>query len=199
LFSIGFRESISELRTAWKAINSKDSAGRTDEMTAPISARISSSIQDTCCEAAGYIKDRIQPTCTTPDQRVYFEKLLGDFDRYRAEVLSGHPRDEAAVSALKHYTAAADASICNLPSTDPVRLGLMLNFSIYYYEIMHNPERACIIAKAACDDAIEGNLFFRGPCESAKPTVEQSRHIFGLIRANLIKWSSQLVPKAIQS
>nr|KAG5700603.1 hypothetical protein BaRGS_015399 [Batillaria attramentaria] len=41
-----------------------------------------------------------------------------------------------------------------LPPTHPIRLGLALNFSVFYYEILNSPDRACRLAKAAFDDAI---------------------------------------------
>lgn len=35
-----------------------------------------------------------------------------------------------------------------------IRLGLALNFSVFYYEILNSPDRACHLAKQAFDDAI---------------------------------------------
>lgn len=40
-----------------------------------------------------------------------------------------------------------------------MRLGLALNFSVFYYEIMQAPEKACKMAREAFDDAI-ANLDF---------------------------------------
>lgn len=36
---------------------------------------------------------------------------------------------------------------------NPVLLGLALNFSVFYYEIVGNPKQACIIAKDALTGA----------------------------------------------
>jgi hypothetical protein len=41
-----------------------------------------------------------------------------------------------------------------LKSTHPIRLGLALNYSVFYYEILNSPDHACKLAKAAFDNAI---------------------------------------------
>ncbi len=43
--------------------------------------------------------------------------------------------------------SAQDIALVDLPPTHPIRLGLALNFSVFYYEILNSPERACHLAK----------------------------------------------------
>ena len=58
----------------------------------------------------------------------------------------------------KAYQDAFDIAKAKMPSTHPIRLGLAHNFSVFYYEIINSPDRACHLAKqvwatfvAVCD------------------------------------------------
>ncbi len=67
--------------------------------------------------------------------------------RYLAEFQSGDFRKESSAKALEAYTSASKIANEFLPPTHPIRLGLALNFSVFYYEILNSPNNACQLAK----------------------------------------------------
>ena len=83
----------------------------------------------------------------------------GDYHRYLAEFAIGDKRKTSADSSLEAYKAATEVAHTDLAPTHPIRLGLALNFSVFYYEILNAPDQACHLAKQAFDDAIAGSWY----------------------------------------
>ncbi|XP_066335267.1 14-3-3-like protein [Miscanthus floridulus] len=51
---------------------------------------------------------------------------------------------------MNAYKAAKDIALADLAPTHLIRLGPALNFSVFYYEILNSPDRACNLAKQVC-------------------------------------------------
>jgi hypothetical protein len=49
--------------------------------------------------------------------------------------------------SMNAYKEATEIAKAKMPTTHPIRLGLALNFSVFYYEILNDPEEACKLAK----------------------------------------------------
>lgn len=45
------------------------------------------------------------------------------------------------------YSDAFEISKAKMQPTHPIRLGLALNFSVFFYEILNSPDKACQLAK----------------------------------------------------
>lgn len=87
-------------------------------------------------------------------------------------------------SSLITNQNATDVAQTELTPTHPIRLGLALNFSVFYYEILNSPDRACHLAKQAFDDAI-------AELDSlSEESYRDSTLIMQLLRDNLTLWTS---------
>lgn len=54
---------------------------------------------------------------------------------------------ETVAKSQMAYQDAFDISKESMQPTHPIRLGLALNFSVFYYEILNSQEKACSLAK----------------------------------------------------
>ena len=91
---------------------------------------------------------------TNSSSKATFLKLVADFSRYIAEFSQGDLLICAKESALDHYKqaeiACKDFSDCN-----KIKLSLKLNISVFYNEIMNDPQQACSIVEGALEKAMK--------------------------------------------
>ena len=111
--------------------------------------------------------------------------MKGDYYRYLAEFLKGKDNSEVIEKAQEAYQKASQAAN-NLKATHPIRLGLALNYSVFYYEIVNSPELACKLAKQAFDSAI-------AELDSLEEDeYRDSAAIMQLLRDNLTLWTTDM-------
>lgn len=97
--------------------------------------------------------------------------------------LSDENAAERAQAETAYRTSMDHAQ--SLPSVNPIKLGLHLNFSVFYYEIMNDPEEAFKIARKALDGAVAG-------LDSAtEESVRDAGPVVQLLRDNLALWASE--------
>jgi len=82
--------------------------------------------------------------------------MKGDYLRYLTEVSTKELKKVNANESLNAYKTATQISDNELLGTNPIRLELALNFSVFYYEIMNSTEISNKIAKKAFDEALIG-------------------------------------------
>lgn len=111
--------------------------------------------------------------------------MKGDYYRYIAEYAQGDEHKKAADGALDSYNKASEIANSELSTTHPIRLGLALNFSVFHYEVLNDPSKACTLAKTAFDEAI-------GDIERIQEDqYKDATTIMQLIRDNLTLWTSE--------
>merc|ERR1712068_22356 len=115
---------------------------------------------------------------------VFYFKMKGDYYRYIAEFTDGDAKSKAAEDARLAYEEASQAAAKDLAVTHPIRLGLALNYSVFQYEVLSNPDEASKMARTAFEDAIAelDNV--------AEDSYKDSTLIMQLLRDNLTLWTS---------
>ncbi|KAE8700541.1 14-3-3-like protein D [Hibiscus syriacus] len=168
LLSVGYKNVIGARRASWRILSSieqKEESKGSEQNVKKIKGYrqiVELELSDICKDIMGVINEHLIPSCSGGESTVFYYKMKGDYYRYMAEFKTDDERKEAADQSLKAYQAsstilklsATNTSEAELPPTHPIRLGLALNFSVFYYEIMNSPERACHLAKQAFDEAI---------------------------------------------
>ena len=86
-------------------------------------------------------------------------------------------RKTSADKSLEAYQSATEIAATELAPTHPIRLGLALNFSVFYYEILNSPDKACQMAKTSFDEAIAGKS-----SNPISPLVHDTDQIFNRAR-----------------
>ncbi|XP_051143972.1 14-3-3-like protein 16R [Andrographis paniculata] len=125
-------------------------------------------------------------SASTVDSKVFYLKMKGDYHRYLAEFRTGAERKEAAENTLSAYKFAENIANVELAPTHPICLGLALNFSVFYYEILNSPEQVCHLAKQAFDEAIAELDHLDEDSYTNNTTILQ------FIRNNLSIWTYEL-------
>lgn len=192
ILSVAFKNVVGTRRAAWRVLSSiqkkENNKGNSDNVTKvkTYKAAIEKEMTDICEEILALLTDHLIPKANVGEGKVFFFKMKADYFRYVAEYSTGDKKNQSAQKALQAYNDAGEVAKSALSATHPVKLGLALNHSVFYYEIMQNPEKACQMARQAFDDAIAD--LDNVEDEYYKDTTL----IMQLIRDNLTLWTSEL-------
>jgi len=191
LLSVAYKNSVGSRRTAWRALEAieqkeESKGGRHTNLIKEFKRKVKEELDSFCNDVLHLIDNSVLKFCTSPESRVFFLKMKGDYYRYLAECSTGEQQSKISQGGLQAYQEATSIATNELKETNPIRLGLALNFSVFYYEILNNPTQACSLAKQAFDDAIAKIE------ELNDDEYKDSTTIMQLIRDNLTLWSSEL-------
>ena len=189
LLSTGYKKLISDKRASWRLINSMDK--KEEKKKSPQTTYIKE-IKETLEKELNLICEDIQkiidkyliPNAIDSENKVFFLKLKGDYYRYKCEFANGKEYDDACEKAENVYKEAFEIANKNIPITNSTRLGLALNFSVFYYEIKGLKEEACKIAKNTFDESM------KVLDDLEKTKAKDTLLIIQLLKENLILWSN---------
>ncbi|KPI44405.1 uncharacterized protein AB675_8438 [Cyphellophora attinorum] len=190
LLSVAYKNVIGARRASWRIVTSieqkEESKGNEAQVKLIKDYRqtIESELQKICQDILDVLDKHLIASAQTGESKVFYHKMKGDYHRYLAEFAVSEKRKGSADQSLEAYKSATEIASTDLAPTHPIRLGLALNFSVFYYEILNSPDQACHLAKQAFDDAIAELDTL------SEESYKDSTLIMQLLRDNLTLWTS---------
>lgn len=196
LLSVAFKNVVGTRRAAWRVISliERKEGHKGQPTNAEKAKKYKSTIEKeltTICEKIlDLLKKYLIPNSKSEEAQVFLYKLKGDYQRYIAEFESGELKARATEEAQQSYEKAQNLANECLTATHPMRLGLALNYSVFFYEIKQNAHKACKMARDAFDEAIAelddiDDDFYK-----------DATLIMQLLRDNLTLWTEEVEAEA---
>jgi len=190
LLSVAYKNAVGSRRAAWRIITSVEQKEKSKSNDAQAvfakeyCGKVEKELDTICNTILTLLKDKLIPKASGGESKVFYQKMMADYYRYQAEFKEGEDKKTAAESARQAYEAAQEVATKDLAVTHPIRLGLALNYSVFQYEVLANPDEACKMARTAFEDAIAelDNV--------AEDSYKDSTLIMQLLRDNLTLWTS---------
>uniref|UniRef100_A0A0N5ATH5 14_3_3 domain-containing protein n=1 Tax=Syphacia muris TaxID=451379 RepID=A0A0N5ATH5_9BILA len=199
LLSAAYKSALNVRRYAWRVLAACEAKPHATEkekrMAREYRKTVDTEYRNTCNTLIRMLDELLIPKATEPETKVYLLKMKADYYRYLAEITIDNSKARtlhmAAISILAFaeksmsaYNEAMEIANDNIPATHPLRMGLALNYAVYYYEIVKDVKKACTVAEQAYSDARPELL--HGAEENKEK--RDSLLILQLLQENLTKW-----------
>jgi len=202
LLSVAYKNVIGARRASWRTLNAESQDEKNANIISKYKNQVEEELKEICNDVIDLLtkslikktliddiiakdeprnNDTENKTNAEGEAQVFYLKMAGDYYRYLAEAVSTEQHD---TKSAEYYKQAFELSEKVLEPTHPIRLGLALNYSVCFYEILKDKKKACQLAKDAFDEAISK----LDKLEEAD--YKDSTLIMQLLRDNLTLWTS---------
>lgn len=186
LLSVAYKNVIGSRRRAWRvllSIEQKSEVPEAKDMIIAYKQKVEDELSEYCSDINSIILEVLAPGTSDDEAKVFYHKMAGDYYRYQAEYTVDEAKEKHKDSAEAQYAKASEYA-ANLPVTDPIRLGLALNFSVFCYEIKEDPQAACSLANKAYEECLSELDSMQDDAKKDSELITQ------LLRDNLSLWNT---------
>merc|ERR1712048_691895 len=181
LLSVGFKNLIGFQRGA---IEQNPKYSKFSGSLQGYKTKIEQELYDRCMDIVDIVNSKCMGLASDDESKAFFTKMVGDYYRYVAESAKDEVKEKVKNGALEGYTSAQQHSQ-TLNACNPIRLGLALNFSVFYYEVLNDHKKACELGEKALADALEKID------EVDEETFRDAKSIIELLKENLSLWKEE--------
>lgn len=190
LLSVAYKNVIGARRSAWRIITSIEARetekSATENLPIVVSLRkqFETELAAICEDLLSLLDNYLIPAAiNNGEAQVFYLKMKGDYHRYYAEAAASG--DEQKKAASEAYEKAVKVAVASLAPTHPIRLGLILNYSVFHYEILKEHDKGLELARDAYSEAIT-------ELETLdEEAYRESNLIVQLLRDNLSLWNDE--------
>lgn len=146
--------------------------------------KIKKELKEICEEFTENIEKNLITRAETNEAKCFYYKLKGDYYRYVAENLDGEEKNKYVEKSKENYEKSIESGN-KLESLNQVKIGLMLNYSVFLYEVGGNKEKGIKIAQETYD---KGKEEIEKIKEKDNEEIKEVEKIIDLIEENLNGW-----------
>ena len=191
IVAAGYKNILTDKRASWRLLNSMEKK-ETKKKSAQvphikeIKSHIETEMKKQIEDVKNVIDKYLLPNAQDPESKVFYLRLKADHIRYLCEVTKDKEYAKAIEDTEKVYKEAYEIANKELPVINNARIGLCLNFSVFYYEVKGDKKEGCKIAKKAFEDSMK----YLDDLEKFKS--KDVLLLIQLLKENLIFWSSEM-------
>jgi len=176
-----YKQILNGLRTQLNPTSPQQTAQTGDKSSA-----VTVEINRVCNEVLDLLRRWLLPAAAVGEESVFYWKMSADFHRYLCDTSSEGSSEDHASASVQAYTLAFLHAKELLNPIHQTRLGLALNFSVFYHDVYGSPLCACYIAKFAFDAAVA----YAG--ENPGEASDESLGVMQILQNNMTFWENEI-------
>ena len=191
ILSAGYKDILLDKRENWRFLNlmeRKELKKKSKQATyiKEIKNHIEKEIKKIVEEIHNLIDKYLIINCEDKESKIFYLRLKADHYRYLCEISNEKELENNLNNAEKYYKEAYELANKDLPLINNERIGLSLNFALFYYEIKGDKKEGYKLAK----NCFEESMKYLEEFEKSKS--KDAIMLIQLLKENLIFWSSEM-------
>ena len=188
ILSAGYKNILFDKRENWRFLSSmerKESKKKSKQVIyiQEIKNHIEKEIRNVVENVHNLIDKYLINNCVDNESKIFYMRLKADHYRYLCEISK---EKDLLEKTEKIYKEAYNMSMKELPHINNERIGVCLNFALFYYEIKGDKKEGYRIAK----NCFEESMKYLEELEKFKS--KDALMLIQLLKENLIFWSSEM-------
>lgn len=197
LLSAGYKNRISHPRKAIRSMESiisqevENLKNKVPEVTEErvsqlneVKSELMKELKSICEDCIELVDKTLLPVANSVEAKIFYEKMEADYYRYFCEFIEdGEERNAVAAKSKDCYDAAIKIATDEIPHFKPAYLGLLLNYSVFLFEILGEKEEAIKLSKETYENS-------KGIVEqNSEKSLADATMILTILQENVDNWS----------